>query len=205
MPDSELPSQACPVCGPGFAPFLQGRPPLWQVWQALPRRRLPKGAELPGGSLWFVEQGLLRSYWLDAQGQERNRGFHAELDWAGSLHDGAGAGTGAGAGELGLQALEPSELVELPRAQLAQWQQQDDVALALARALGFHIEQLARREASLLLESATQRYQRLLAERPELLARVPQHQLASYLAITPVALSRIRRRLRAAVPHSAPP
>jgi len=41
----------------------------------------------------------------------------------------------------------------------------------------------------------TERYQQLQAGRPELLHRVPQHQLASYLGVTPESLSRIRRRL----------
>ena len=39
------------------------------------------------------------------------------------------------------------------------------------------------------------RYQKLQSERPELLNRVPQYQIASYLGITPEALSRIRNRL----------
>ena len=43
--------------------------------------------------------------------------------------------------------------------------------------------------------SAEERYLKLLKERPELIQRVPQYQLASYLGIKPESLSRIRRRL----------
>ena len=39
------------------------------------------------------------------------------------------------------------------------------------------------------------RYEKLQRERPELLNRVPQYQVASYLGISPEALSRIRSRL----------
>lgn len=39
------------------------------------------------------------------------------------------------------------------------------------------------------------RYNNLLKTRPELVQRVPQHQLASYLGITPESLSRIRKRI----------
>ncbi|KGE71892.1 Crp/Fnr family transcriptional regulator [Spirochaeta lutea] len=39
------------------------------------------------------------------------------------------------------------------------------------------------------------RYIYLLQKRPGLAARVPQHQLASYLGVTPESLSRIKRRL----------
>src|SRR5690606_12498123 len=39
------------------------------------------------------------------------------------------------------------------------------------------------------------RYRSLLHKRPGLVDRVPQHQLASYLGVTPESLSRIKRRL----------
>ena len=40
-----------------------------------------------------------------------------------------------------------------------------------------------------------QRYEELLATRPDIVRRVPQHYIASYLGITPVSLSRIRNRI----------
>lgn len=39
------------------------------------------------------------------------------------------------------------------------------------------------------------RYRALLEKRPRLINRVPQHQLASYLGITPESLSRIKKRV----------
>jgi CRP-like cAMP-binding protein len=41
-----------------------------------------------------------------------------------------------------------------------------------------------------------ERYMELLKERPELVLRVPQQYIASYLGITPVSLSRIRSKLK---------
>jgi len=38
------------------------------------------------------------------------------------------------------------------------------------------------------------RYEELLQENPEILQRVAQHYIASYLGITPISLSRIRNR-----------
>ncbi|MCA6364098.1 MAG: Crp/Fnr family transcriptional regulator [Bacteroidetes bacterium] len=43
--------------------------------------------------------------------------------------------------------------------------------------------------------SPEQRYLNLLEKRPDLLQRVPQHQLASYLGIQPQSLSRLRARI----------
>ena len=44
--------------------------------------------------------------------------------------------------------------------------------------------------------SPEQRYLNLLEKRPDLIQRVPQHQLASYLGIKPQSLSRMRARIQ---------
>jgi len=49
--------------------------------------------------------------------------------------------------------------------------------------------------SSYILGSPEEHYLNLLKTRPELLDRVPQYQLASYLGVTPESLSRIRKRI----------
>ncbi|MEP3211270.1 MAG: Crp/Fnr family transcriptional regulator [Maribacter sp.] len=44
-------------------------------------------------------------------------------------------------------------------------------------------------------KSNEERYLRLLEKRPDLMQRVPQYLIASYLGLTPVGLSKIRKRL----------
>jgi len=51
--------------------------------------------------------------------------------------------------------------------------------------------------ADYILSSPEERYLNLLETRPDLLDRVPQYQLASYLGVTPESLSRIRKRIMA--------
>jgi len=51
------------------------------------------------------------------------------------------------------------------------------------------------RELSLLNKSAEERYLDLFTERPELIKKIPLKYIASYIGITPQALSRIRRRI----------
>ena len=46
-----------------------------------------------------------------------------------------------------------------------------------------------------ILSSPKERYLHFLASRPDLLNRVPLHQIASYLGMTPESLSRIRKRI----------
>lgn len=49
--------------------------------------------------------------------------------------------------------------------------------------------------AKMITSTPEERYTQLMMERPDLLNRVPQHMIASYLGITPESLSRIRKRL----------
>ncbi|UTN02952.1 Crp/Fnr family transcriptional regulator [Flavobacterium bizetiae] len=48
---------------------------------------------------------------------------------------------------------------------------------------------------SFIKDSPTQRYLNLIEERPEIIQRVPQHYIASYLGVTTVHLSRIKSKL----------
>lgn len=53
----------------------------------------------------------------------------------------------------------------------------------------------SKRELSLLNETAEERYLKLFTEQPHLIQKIPQKYLATYLGITPQALSRIRKRI----------
>jgi CRP-like cAMP-binding protein len=52
-----------------------------------------------------------------------------------------------------------------------------------------------KREKDFLTKSAEQRYQDLLDNRPNLIALLPVHKIAKYLAIQPESLSRIRKQI----------
>jgi CRP-like cAMP-binding protein len=58
----------------------------------------------------------------------------------------------------------------------------------------------ARLFLSRIKDSPQERYQALLREQPEIVRRIPQHYIASYLGITPVSLSRIRGRMARTTP-----
>jgi len=49
--------------------------------------------------------------------------------------------------------------------------------------------------ASFITLSPEQRYRKFLAERPDLIQRIPQYYLASFIGVKPESLSRIRKRI----------
>jgi CRP-like cAMP-binding protein len=53
----------------------------------------------------------------------------------------------------------------------------------------------ARREMDFLTQSAEERYLNLFTEQTRLIQQIPGRYLASYIGITPQALSRIRKRI----------
>ena len=53
----------------------------------------------------------------------------------------------------------------------------------------------SKREISLLNETAEERYLNLFTEQPHLIKNIPLKYIASYIGITPQALSRIRKRI----------
>lgn len=143
-------------------------------------------------TLWWVGSGAFRMYYLDRQGQASNKNFYLEgaLIWP-ITPQLAQAPVG-----FWIEALEPSEVWGLhwPTWQAATtgwtaWERLEQQTLA-----GLLQDKMVR-EQQFLQDSATQRYQHLLAQRPEWVARLPLRHIASYLGITDVALSRIRRRL----------
>ncbi|MDH4390203.1 MAG: Crp/Fnr family transcriptional regulator [Aquabacterium sp.] len=195
----------CPACGPGFLYWINADPLRQAAWLALPRRVLVAGEVLqavgqPLGAVWFVEQGLLRSHFLNGDGRERTSAFHAEWQWAG-MPPQQGA---AAAATCAIDALERSRVVELGHAALQAWlQQQPALRATLTDALLANLLALSRRQSALMMDSAEQRYQQFLAEQPDIAERVALHQVASYLGITNVALSRVRRRMRGRQPAPA--
>jgi CRP-like cAMP-binding protein len=153
-------------------------------------RRLFAAGEVPN-TLYFVVRGLVRFYYLTPDGKEFNKNFVA----SGSVVTSLGSFLEGSPSPFFTEALEDCVFVTYPMELARQLTETDIVWERLVN--GF-ITQLAlkkeRREASFLLDSAMARYEAFLTDFPEIALRVPQYHIASYLGITPVALSRIRGR-----------
>ncbi len=163
---------------------------------AMRRRTVGKGEHLlregdVPGEIWFLVRGLVRYYYL-VDGEERTGQFFDAGDVFGDV---ASFATGQTAAQS-FDALEPSEVLALPRAAVLAAYDADHAMERFGRRMierGFAGSQ--RRTASLLGQSPEERYRRLVEDRPAVARRVPLYVVASYLGITPEALSRIRRRL----------
>lgn len=142
-------------------------------------------------TLFFLRSGLVRFYYLTAEGKAFNKNFLKE----GSVATSLGSFLEARPSPFFAETLEDTTCTTLPTALVHDLRARD---LVWERLIAGFITRLAlqkeRREASFLLNSAVERYEAFLAEFADIAGRVPQYHIASYLGITPVALSRIRAR-----------
>jgi CRP-like cAMP-binding protein len=162
---------------------------LTHLRQFAPGEWLLRGGEQ---AVWcyLVVQGLARELYVGQDGTEHTRAFVSEGHMTGSLLDllsGAPSVTW-------IEALEPTV------ARAWSWSELDrlcasypELQLVLRRAAERLYARKARREHEMLALSATERYERWLAEHPTLDARVQRRHVASYLGVTPEHLSRLAR------------
>jgi len=188
---------SCQLCHPAsLERLLQTEPQVRALWTALPPIRLQAGRTLlrAGETVdrcWWVQKGLLRSFYLDDRGLERNRAFHAENDWLGH-----GLPPLPAVSPLHIETLEDSTLVCLPYDILRDLQlRHPALEPLLQEARNSMLMAVARREASLLAHTPAERYQAFRQDHAALQERIALHHVASYLGISNVSLSRIRARL----------
>lgn len=139
----------------------------------------------------LLASGLLRAFYTDTEGRQTVKGFVQQGQFAApyaSLLQGLPANiTIVAERESALFCIRWPDLQKLYGLHPA-WQEigrRTAETLLLAR---------EKREHELLMLSALERYELFLKDFSALAGEIPQWQIASYLGITPVALSRIRRK-----------
>ena len=159
-------------------------------------RRLEPGEcfiEVGEGSRYFafVNSGLLRFFYRQSGGREFNKSFAAENHFIGAYS----AYLTQSPARFSIEALEPTVLLQASLDRIVELSEQFPCWERFRRLL---TEQLyirkEQREAEFLLDDAETRYQLFQQRYPGLEERIAQYHIASYIGITPVALSRIRKR-----------
>lgn len=161
------------------------------VYRSVPKKfRLVSVGDI-SREAYFINKGATRLF-FEKEGEEVSANFMFENNFVASLESFLLQVPSRQA----VDTLEDCELLVLSKQRLeeliAKHAQFNLFSKAIAETAFILLQ---RRASSFILDSAEERYMNMLQQRPEILERVPQHMIASYLGVTPVSLSRIRKRI----------
>ena len=139
---------------------------------------------------YYIQKGCIR-LWFNDNGKDITFQFFFEGQGVSSMES---FRTGRPS-LFNLETIEPCSLLTITKG---------DFEKMIAEAPGFRdvveeniylrLEHYFALFLSRIRDTPEQRYRNLLRDHPEIVQRIPQHYIASYLGITPVSLSRIRSR-----------
>lgn len=158
-------------------------------------RTVPKGTTVlkqgqKTNNSYFVLKGCMRKYYI-INGEEKTTAFYTELE-ALTPH----CVKSKTPSEYYISCIEDSILIVSNDEMGAEINSKFPKFEIMCRILSEEI--LAKQQIDFdefKTSSPEQRYLNLIQKRPDLIQRVPQHQLASYLGIKPQSLSRLRARI----------
>jgi CRP/FNR family transcriptional regulator, anaerobic regulatory protein len=141
--------------------------------------------------IYYLDQGVLRGYYIN-EGRDITAAFHFApfvITDIFSLREKVPTA-------MNLQALRDSECyavcIEELEALTIRYPNLLNVFFKLYEVL---LIRSKKRQLSLIYDTPRERYLKLFKERPEIIAEIPQHYIASYLGIQPETLSRIRKKI----------
>jgi CRP-like cAMP-binding protein len=142
--------------------------------------------------IFYIKKGLLRIFFVTESGEEKTFFFR----WEGQIAAIPECIFDNQPTRQTWQALEDCELMEID-FDIVEKLSKNNISLIKIR-LGFaekmFLEALKRVE-SFVLDKPEERYQKLIIQNPEIIKRVADKHIASFIGVTPVSLSRIRKRL----------
>lgn len=151
--------------------------------------------QVPGSipaQAFYVKKGLLRSYKIDDSGKIHILMFAPE----GWIISDIESHILSSPSNLYIDALEDSEVIKIKKFDLNFFSQVEKSNNQLIEKLVRRIAVLQKRVVLLMSSTAKQRYEHFISTYPQLTNRVPLKMIASYLGITPEALSTIRSKMR---------
>lgn len=143
--------------------------------------------------LGFVLSGLFRYVYISEKGKEFTKVFMPEKSFISSYSAMISKTTSF----FFIEAIEQSKVLVISNNEWKKLKMQNpkwNLLLIKLLEKGYGIKE--KREREFLLLDAESRYKVFLEEYPNLENRVSQNMIASYLGITPIALSRIRKKMQ---------
>ncbi len=142
--------------------------------------------------VYFIDEGCLRQYYVNNNGEERTIYFKVEGGWCSELV----SFLDNKPTELCLQALEDSKLQIIDQKNwIYAVTHIHSFTMGFIRAQQDTNYMLKKRLAEATVETPEEKYLRFIKEEPLLLQRIPLYHVAAYLAMTPETLSRIRKKI----------
>lgn len=155
-----------------------------------PARTVLLGAGEVAQRLYIIKQGCIR-LWFNHDGKDVTLQFFFEGQPVASIESFMRETPSL----FSIETIEPTVVWECDKAEILRLA--DDSAELKDEFCKFIADRLINYThlfLSRIKDSPQTRYARLLEEHPEIIKRIPQHYIASYLGITAVSLSRIRNR-----------
>lgn len=143
--------------------------------------------------LYFICKGALRTFITDRQGNTYNKNIFLEDYFAGSK----ASALQQIPSDFSIEALEDSVLISINYKKYREliFLNDDLKNYYIAYLEKNWVIEKEKREISLVMENAIERYLQLLHKHPDISQRIPLLHIASHLGITPTQLSRIRKNL----------
>ncbi len=141
--------------------------------------------------VYFIEKGILRVKIVDLEGREHTTHFAIENQFIADYN----AFLTQKKSRYQLEAMEDTEVIVLPRKAIEWGYDNLEEGQKLGRLIAeYYFVYLDTRIQHLYTLSPIERYNLMSEIFPNIHNRVPQHMIASYLGITPIHLSRIKKK-----------
>ena len=143
--------------------------------------------------VYFIRRGLVRSYITDKEGDETTFQLYSEDQLFINVH----AVLFNEASKFSYQTLEQTKVYTTDYNDFLKWTSKNPDLLELNRTYFGEqsLKNVFQRIESFVFLSPKERYRKFLKDNPKLNHRVPDKYIANVLGITPVSLSRIRKRI----------
>ncbi len=148
--------------------------------------------ERSANKCYFVLKGCVRQFYVDESGKEVTSNFFTEEQAIPISNEQT-------QGELSKYSLVCVEdcilVIGAFDSETTMFNKYPQLETMIRKMMEINLGEIQEQFGEFINSSPEERYESILKKRPQLVDRVPQHQLASYLGITPESLSRIKKRM----------